>query len=167
MGIEDAGTLVWLLKTLCLDEEKHELDLRGSNYNLAIDIYEALRIPRARQMLEASKAMGARQDRRVCRATRAVEEAKLQREIHRGLEDKSKLPAMFQGFDFEYKEEIDLAIAKIRAEEAERRVRPPSPKSVTDCTIIKPKRPSGVKRMGSLKKVLSFRSKEKNTRAEI
>ena len=60
MAFEDAGILGKLLKHFCLKDGKFSLD----NFDLAMQKYEEIRIPRTRQILGASKTLGATQQNR-------------------------------------------------------------------------------------------------------
>jgi hypothetical protein len=53
--MEDAGTLALLLKRLCINEQG-DLDL--THFGRAVKIYEAIRIPRVKEILENSHFMG-------------------------------------------------------------------------------------------------------------
>jgi len=54
-GIEDAGTLALLLKKFCLDDQGN-LDLQNLDY--AVTVYESIRIPRVREILDNCHSWG-------------------------------------------------------------------------------------------------------------
>ena len=106
MGIEDAGTLVLLMKSLCWNEETETLDL--SNFDRVTSIYQRLRVPRTTEILACAKSLGGKQERRSHRATCAMEDLTIRGEVM--LDD--TLAEMLPGATFDYAEEVRWALKK-------------------------------------------------------
>ena len=110
-GLEDAGTLALLLKELkcfhagTLDTSKTEIVL--PNLRKALIIYQKLRIPHTKRVLEASKALGHLNQRRaesekICE----VEEELLQRKVF----FHENLPDMFPGATHDYRLTVEAML---------------------------------------------------------
>jgi hypothetical protein len=109
MGIEDAGTMAWLLKKLCVDYKGHfTLD----NYDKAVEIYEKIRIPRTGEILDCSNELGRMQELR--QDLKAQEDVELL--IQGELMTNGTLPIMFQGACHHYREVVNR---ELRAYELE------------------------------------------------
>ena len=106
MGVEDAGTLVLLLKGLCYDEESGKLNLR--NFGKATAIYEKLRIPRTSKILDCSKSMGNKHERRSQVATGDFENLMIRGEVI--MDD--TLEEMLPGATFNYAHEVRRALKR-------------------------------------------------------
>lgn len=100
MGIEDAGTITWLLKELCTDHHTGRLNYK--EYYKAVEIYEKIRIPRTGEILDCSKQIGSLEELREDK--RAREELELM--IQGDLAMYGTLPIMFQGSAHNYKEAV-------------------------------------------------------------
>lgn len=106
MGIEDAGTLVLLMKALCYDEESRTLDL--SNFGKATEIYERLRIPRTSSMLDCSKSYGSIQERRTHRETGSFQDLLIQGEVMMN----DTVAELLPGATFNYAEDVRRALKR-------------------------------------------------------
>ena len=106
MGIEDAGTMSWLLKNMCMTTND-EFDV--SNVSAAVGIYEKLRIPRTAMMLKASQDLGESQQHRSNTRTQALEESLIAGELL--LND--TLPIMFQGAMHNYKDSVGYELEEL------------------------------------------------------
>jgi len=109
MGLEDAGTMAWLLKELCIDY-RGNLDL--SNYETAIDLYESIRIPRTGEILDCSKQLGDIEVQRGGDDEIARQELELM--IQGELMMNGTLPIMFQGASHKYRHSVERAIKAVR-----------------------------------------------------
>ncbi len=106
MGIEDAGTLVLLIKALCWKEETGKLDF--SKFGRATEIYERLRIPRTSSILDCSKNYGSIQERRSQRETGTFEDLLIQGEVM--MDD--TVAEMLPGATFNYAEDVRRALKR-------------------------------------------------------
>jgi hypothetical protein len=98
MGIEDAGTIVQLLKHFCLKDGHLIFD----KFDKACEIYEKLRIPRTSEILDLSKELGRMQDKRASKAGSHEADLLIQGEVLMN----GTLPTMFNGATFDYKDDI-------------------------------------------------------------
>mmetsp|Transcript_2882 Transcript_2882/g.5238 ORF Transcript_2882/g.5238 Transcript_2882/m.5238 type:complete len:448 (-) Transcript_2882:2308-3651(-) len=106
MGMEDAGIIATLLKELCLNEDGH-WDV--TNFGAAMEIYERMRIPRTKELIKTSKAMGKLQQK--CSMNKKYNDYKeeiIKRDIffHQTMED------MLPGATYKYAEEVAKALEK-------------------------------------------------------
>ena len=110
MGIEDAGTMAWLLRQLCVDRSgTFTLD----NYDKAVEIYERIRIPRTGQILDCSKELGRMNELRHNQNARREIELMIQGELMVN----GTLPIMFQGACHHYKDSIDKELKRYELEQ--------------------------------------------------
>lgn len=112
MGIEDAGTITWLLKKLCID---HRGRFDFKDFSKAIELYEKIRIPRTEEILDCSKQLGELEERR---GNTAYQE-ELELMIQGDLAMHGTLPIMFQGSTYNYKVIVEREI-RIYEEECEK-----------------------------------------------
>ena len=110
MGIEDAGTMAWLLKKLCINF-KGEFTLK--KYDKAVELYEKIRIPRTSQILDCSKELGRMQELRENENLREELEMMMQGEIMMN----GTLPIMFQGATHHYKDAVERELREYEKEE--------------------------------------------------
>ena len=106
MGIEDAGTIALLLKSLCLDSD-NKFDL--TNFGLAMDIYEEMRIPRTGKILDVSAHFGSLEQRRAESAKFDIVQAeRMQRQVFFHL----TLPAFLPGCEYNYRDDVKFVISQ-------------------------------------------------------
>ena len=110
MGIEDAGTMAWLLKQMCVDY-RGELNLE--HYGRAVEFYEKIRIPRTGRILDCSKELGRMQELR--EDVNAREE--LEEMIRGELLLNGTLPVMFQGATHHYKDAVKKELRQFELEQ--------------------------------------------------
>jgi 2-polyprenyl-6-methoxyphenol hydroxylase-like FAD-dependent oxidoreductase len=106
MGIEDAGTLVLLIKALCYNEESGTLDF--SKFGKATEIYERLRIPRTSSILDCSKSYGDMQERRTHRSSESFQDLLIQGEVMMN----DTVSEMLPGATFNYAEDVRRALKR-------------------------------------------------------
>ena len=106
MGIEDVGTIVLLIKNLCLGLDG-SMDM--THLAKATSIYEKLRIPRTSMILDCSRMLGGMQENRSSLDTATMEELLLQGEVMMN----ETLPIMFPGATYNYRIEVQKEFAKI------------------------------------------------------
>lgn len=95
MALEDAGTLALLLKGLCMERGRFSM----RKFDTAMAVYEELRIDRVRDVLGASKALGATQQNR---AESALYNWAREWGIWMQVKFYGTLPIMFKGASFDY-----------------------------------------------------------------
>lgn len=80
LGLEDAGTMALLLKELCLDEEG-KFDI--ANFGTAMKLYEKVRIPRTKEILDISKCWAKTQEQRYSQVAvrRNAREERIKRDV--------------------------------------------------------------------------------------
>jgi hypothetical protein len=100
MGIEDAGTMAWLLKKLCID---HKGNFTLDNYGKAVEMYEKIRIPRTGHILDCSKELGRMQELREDLNAQEGIELLIQGELLTN----GTLPIMFQGACHHYRDAVN------------------------------------------------------------
>jgi len=110
MGIEDAGTMAWLLRELCVNY-KGQFTL--AKFDQAVEIYEKIRIPRTGQILDCSKELGRLEEMRG--DINAQEELELM--IQGELVMNGTLPIMFQGATHHYREAVKKELRKYEIQE--------------------------------------------------
>ena len=104
MGVEDAGTLVLLMKHLCMEGDRFDID----KFATATKIYERLRIPRTGKILDCSKSLGALQSER----THDHEDAELRELFIEGeVMMNGTLPVIFPGATYNYYRDVMEVIA--------------------------------------------------------
>ncbi len=104
MGIEDAGTLVLLMKKMCLDEDNKTF--HWSRFSKATALYEKLRIPRSSSVLDCSKSLGQRQVLRSQEAYSEMAELMIQGEVMMN----DTLAEMLPGATFDYAAEVEYVL---------------------------------------------------------
>lgn len=110
MGLEDAGTMAWLLKELCVDRHgKLTLDKFGK----AVEIYEKIRIPRTGEILDCSKQLGQMEELREDANARDEMELMIQGELMMN----GTLPIMFQGATHHYQIAVRRELKAFQMEE--------------------------------------------------
>jgi salicylate hydroxylase len=127
MGLEDAGTIAWLIKehynwnnpSQENGNQRNDAAISNGKVNMtqfraAMKIYERFRIPRTSDILDCSKFLGMTQQKRANRAeySRVKEEL-----IRRDVFFHDTLPIMFRGATYDYKIELEKVL------ESERRCR--------------------------------------------
>jgi hypothetical protein len=110
MGIEDAGTLAWLLKGLCID---YKSNFTLNDYDKVVEMYEKIRIPRTGQVLDCSKELGMMQELREDLNSQEAIELLIQGELMTN----GTMPIMFQGACHHYRDVVD---EELRLHELER-----------------------------------------------
>ncbi|CAB9508878.1 3-hydroxybenzoate 6-hydroxylase [Seminavis robusta] len=110
MGIEDAGTMAWLLKKLCVDSKGN---FTLENFGKAVELYEKIRIPRTSHISECSEEMGKMQELRGDVDARDSLEFMIQGEVMMN----GALPIMFQGVSHHYQKSVDRELRKFELEE--------------------------------------------------
>jgi hypothetical protein len=110
MGLEDAGTMAWLLKKMCVN---YKGELKFEHYDRAVQLYEKIRIPRTSHILDCSKELGRMEEMR--EDERAAEE--LEEMIKGELLMNGTLPIMFQGATHHYRESVDKEIREFELEQ--------------------------------------------------
>ncbi|CAB9515317.1 hydroxynicotinate 3-monooxygenase [Seminavis robusta] len=110
MGIEDAGTMAWLLKKLCVD---YKGNFTLKKFDKAVEIYEKIRIPRTSHILDCSKELGKMQELREDLSAREDLELMIQGELMMN----GTLPVMFQGASHHYRMSADKELRKFELEE--------------------------------------------------
>jgi salicylate hydroxylase len=111
-GLEDAGTLALCLKGLCVVSSDHggkKPFFDGAALDTALKLYDKMRVPRTRDILEKSKNHGLMQQKRAEAKTRTQARARenlLQRDVffHETLQD------VLPGATYDYKEAVVLAL---------------------------------------------------------
>ena len=99
-GLEDAGVISILLKSLCLDE-KGNFDLR--NFETAMKIYERMRIPRTAAIQQHSTRWGETQQKRADNPRYNLVKEEL---IRRDCFFHETMPMMFPGARYDYKDDV-------------------------------------------------------------
>jgi hypothetical protein len=113
MGVEDAGTLVLLLKSLCMGRDG---DIKLEKFGDVMKIYEQLRIPRTSRILDCSKTIGALQ---ACRSNE--EDASLRDLFIEGeVMMNGTLPVMFPGATYNYQRDVMDAVAAERSKQEDK-----------------------------------------------
>lgn len=112
-GLEDAGTMALLLKKYCLVESDSELGcsptISLTHLDEAFGLYDKIRVPRTRVILEQGKAWGAMQQKRAENPKyNIVKEQKIQRDVF--FHETS--PAIFVGVHHDYKEDVEKVVAE-------------------------------------------------------
>lgn len=110
MGIEDAGTMAWLLKKICVD---YKGNFSFENYSKAVEIYERVRIPRTVHILDCSKELGRMQEQREDEIARDELEMMIKGELLLN----GTLPIMFQGATHHYKHAVKRDLKKHELEQ--------------------------------------------------
>lgn len=110
MGLEDAGTMAWLLKKIVVN---YKGELKFEHWDRVIAIYEKLRIPRTSHILDCSKELGRMEEMR--ENERAAEE--LEAMIQGELLMNGTLPIMFQGASHHYRDEVEKEIKRFDLEQ--------------------------------------------------
>jgi salicylate hydroxylase len=105
MGIEDAGVITQLLQELCLDKDGvFSMD----NFSEAMELYDKLRVPRTRAMLDRAKEWGYNQFLRSSHR----EEIRLEKEedIMNDVEKYQTLSLLYPGVTYDYNSVVERAI---------------------------------------------------------
>ena len=106
MGLEDAGTLAFLMKHLCLDIEGK---FQTNNFGAMTKIFEQMRIPRTRAILDKSKFWGkVQQQRSESESRNKARETLIKRDVF----FHETLPILFPGATYDYIEEVERVLAK-------------------------------------------------------
>ena len=109
MGLEDAGVIITLLEKLCLEEDGNSGAFNLANFGNAMAIYEKMRLPRIREILEISQRWGMQQQKRsACEKYNAVKEELIQRDVffHETMKD------ILPGSTYNFQEHIDAVLQK-------------------------------------------------------
>ena len=107
MGLEDAGTLSLLLKHMCLDIDGQ---FQATNFRAVTKLFEQMRLPRTRQILENSQKWGKIQQQRADDTCRNQAREKI---IKREVFFHEALPILFPGATFHYEKAVQEALARI------------------------------------------------------
>ena len=100
MGLEDAGTIISLMKELCIEQNGCGGLFMPNAFGNSMKLYEKARIPRTEDILARSKLWGKRQQKRATdEKYNEVREELIQRDIFYHETMKELLPA--SGFDFQ------------------------------------------------------------------
>jgi hypothetical protein len=114
MGIEDAGTLVLLMKMLCMEADGKTLNL--SRFPKATALYEELRIPRSSTVLDCSKSLGQRQILRAQKECNEMAELMIRGEVMVN----DTLSEMLPGATFDYAAEVQCAVTRANGAESKK-----------------------------------------------
>ena len=106
MGLEDAGTLSFLLKSMCLDING---TFQSTNFGAATKLYETMRIPRTRAILDHSKCWGKIQQQRADTEVRNHARETL---IKRDLFFHEALPILLPGATYDFEKAVEQVLAK-------------------------------------------------------
>ena len=99
-GLEDAGILVELLKTICIDTSGH-LDL--TQFANAMKLYDKMRVPRTTELVDQGTFVGAMQQKRAdCERYNRVKEQLIQRDVF----FHETMPVMFVGAAYDYRKDV-------------------------------------------------------------
>jgi 2-polyprenyl-6-methoxyphenol hydroxylase-like FAD-dependent oxidoreductase len=105
-GLEDAGVIAILLKSLCMDDNGQ---FDTANFAFAMTIYEKMRVPRTSAILEKAKSMGAMHQKR---ATDARFNCMKEEMIRRDVFFHMNLPVFFGGTRYDYRAEVSKVLEK-------------------------------------------------------
>jgi 2-polyprenyl-6-methoxyphenol hydroxylase-like FAD-dependent oxidoreductase len=108
MGVEDAGTLVLLLKSLCMGRDG---TIQLEKFGDVMKIYERLRIPRTSKILDCSKTLGELQARRSNEEDARLRELFIEGEVMMN----GTLPVMIPGATYNYQMGVMDAVAEERS----------------------------------------------------
>ena len=104
-GIEDAGTLALLLRKLCMHDGATEFSLE--HIDLALHIYNRIRVPRTAEIISRSKDMGLMQQRRS--ENKRYNEVK-EEMIRRDVFFHESMQPVFPGATYDYKEDVECVL---------------------------------------------------------
>jgi hypothetical protein len=102
MGMEDAGTIISLLKHFCVENGQ----LTFKNFDKVCETYEKLRIPRTSEILDLSREIGQMEEKRATKSGCEVADLVIQGEVLMN----GMLPSMLPGATFNYKRDIHAII---------------------------------------------------------
>jgi salicylate hydroxylase len=112
MGMEDATVLSLLLRHYCCSDGRSTGLVDPQNLSMVLQLYEQMRVPRTRAMLENSRQMGRAQTLRASPVgnRRAAREEMIQRQVF----FHETLPLLFPGANYDVRREVEAVIAKAR-----------------------------------------------------
>lgn len=117
-GLEDAGTLALLLKEICCMPEVNETDdgqkkqhdavtFSLARVDTALKLYNQLRVPRTKEIVDHSKTWGNMQQKRADnKKYNAVKEEKIQRDVF----FHETMPVLFHGAKHDYRSQVEQAL---------------------------------------------------------
>ena len=109
LGLEDAGVIITLLEKLCFEDDGNGGRFNLANFGPAMAVYEKMRLPRVREILEISRRWGMQQQKRSMNEKyNEVKETLIQRDVFFYETMKDILP----GSTYNYLEQIEAALQK-------------------------------------------------------
>lgn len=107
-GLEDAGTVALLMKALCVNKETNKFQAGDfSSFAKAMQLYESIRVPQAKRVMELATAVGRSQRKR---AESMKYEAMQRDSILKKVFDHETIPEMLVGTVSHYAESVQQAL---------------------------------------------------------